>query len=115
MLLRCDVHLEEALHLRRDDVRLEEATIYFPGTENRGSRTVSLPTTLHEGFQDHVQRVEDRTTAPNPHLFGPYEPAARSAPAADSGTDAELDRSTKLATRVMRTFAERRDAGDDSA
>jgi len=115
MLLRCDVHLEEALHLRRDDVRLEEATIYLPGTENRGSRTVSLPTPLHEGLQHHVQRVEDRTTASNPRLFGPYEPTTRSAPAVDPGTDEELDRSTELATRVMRTFAERRDAEDDSA
>ena len=115
MLLRCDVQLSEALHLRRDDVRLEEAVIHFPGTADRDSRTVSLPFTLHEGLQHHVQRVEDRSTASNPLLFGPYEPERRSASAPDTSTDEELDRSTELATRVMRTFDERPDAENDAA
>jgi hypothetical protein len=115
MLLRCDVQLSEALHLRRDDVRLEEATIHFPGTENRDPRTVTLPTTLHKGFQHHLRRVNDRTTTSNPPLFGPFEPTSRPAPAADPGTDEDLDRSTELATRVMRTFGEQPDAGDDAA
>jgi len=115
VLLRCDVQLSEALHLRRDDVRLDEATIHFPGTANRDSRTIALPSTLHEGFHHHVQRVEDRTSTPNPPLFGPFEPKSRPAPGPDPGTDEDLDRSTELATRVMRTFAERPDAEDDAA
>jgi len=115
MLLRCDVQLNEALHLRREDVRLEEATIRFPGTEDRSARTVSLPFTLHKGLQHHVQRVEDRTTATNPLLFGPFEPKSHPAPGSDPETDDDLDRSTELATRVMRTFADRPDADDDAA
>jgi hypothetical protein len=106
MLLRCDVQLNEALHLRRDDVRLDDAALYISGSENRASRTLSLPTLLHEGLKRHVQRVEDRTTTVNPRLFGPYEPAGRTDPAADPGTEEELDRSTELATQVMQTFGD---------
>ncbi|MFB6248593.1 MAG: hypothetical protein ABEL97_08495 [Salinibacter sp.] len=104
MLLRCDVHLNEALHLRRDDVRLDDHALHVSGSENRASRTLSLPSLLHEGLKRHVQRVEDRTSTVNPRLFGPYEPTSRTDPAADPGTEEELDRSTELATQVMQTF-----------
>jgi hypothetical protein len=106
MLLRCDVQLNEALHLRRDDVRLDDAALHVSGSENRASRTLSLPSLLHEGLKRHVERVEDRTTTVNPRLFGPYEPATRSDPAPDPGTEEELDRSTELATQVMQTFGD---------
>jgi hypothetical protein len=104
MLLRCDVQLHEALHLRRDDLRLDDDVLYVPGSEDRSSRTVSLPSLLQEGLSHYVERVEDRTATANPRLFGPYEPATRSDPAADPGTEEELDRSTELATQVMKTF-----------
>jgi hypothetical protein len=106
MLLRCDVQLGEALHLRRDDVRLDDDALYVSGSEDRASRTVSLPSLLREGLRHYVERVEDRTTTVNPRLFGPYEPAVRTDPAADPGTEEELDRSTELATQVMQTFGD---------
>ena len=106
MLLCCDVQLDEALHLRRDDVRLDDDALYVSGSEDRASRTVSLPSLLQDGLRHYVERVEDGTTTVNPRLFGPYEPAGRTDPAADPGTEEELDRSTELATRVMQTFGD---------
>lgn len=106
MLLRCDVQLDEALHLRRDDVRLGEASLHVPGSEGQASRTVALPSLLQQGLKHYVERIEHHTTTVNPRLFGPYEPAARTDPAADPGTEAELDRSTELATKVMKTFGD---------
>ena len=104
MLLRCDVRLSEALHLRRDDVHLDDAALHVPGGNARASRTLSLPSLLHEGLKHHVERVEGRTTTVNPRLFGPYE--STTDPAAAPGTDEELDRSTELATQVMQTFGD---------
>lgn len=104
MLLRCDVQLTEALNLRREDVHLDDATVRFPGTESRNPRTVPLSSTLHKGFRHHVQRVEDRSTGTNPLLFGPHEPGTRSGQRSEPGTEDELERSTELATRVMKTF-----------
>ncbi len=112
MLLRCDVQLDEALHLRRDDVRLDDDALYVPGGEDRASRTVSLPSLLQKGLRHYVERIEDRTATANPRLFGPYEPSARTDPAADPGTEEELDRSTELATQVMKTFGDP-PAGDE--
>jgi hypothetical protein len=106
MLLRCDVQLGEALRLRRDDVRLDDAALHVPGGGDQASRTVSLPTLLRKGLKHYVERVEDRTTAVNPRLFGPYESAGRAAPAAAPGTEEALDRSTELATQVMQTFGD---------
>jgi hypothetical protein len=106
MLLCCDVQLDEALHLRRDDVHLDDDALHVPGSEDRASRTVSLPSLLREGLRHYVERVQDGTATVNPRLFGPYEPAARTDPAADPGTEEALDRSTELATRVMQTFGD---------
>ena len=104
MLLRCDVDITEALHLRREDVHLKEATITFSGDDERKSRTVDVPSTLHEGLKHHVERVQDRTTSSNPLLFGSHGRRDSSDSTGDSSTDEELDRSTELATRVMKTF-----------
>lgn len=113
MLLRCDVQLTEVLHLRRDDVRLEQSTLKVSGLPHHDSRTISLPWTLEEGLKQYVQRVEDRTTSTNPLLFG-----HRGRPGEDAGdqpastaTDEDIERSTEVATRVMKTFG-RRSPGD---
>lgn len=102
MLLRYDVPLTSALRLRREDVRLDESTISFPSTEERGTQVLSVSSTLHKGLKKHLQRVKDRTDSTNPRLFGPDS--------LDEGegddTEEDLDRSTELATRVMQTFGD---------
>lgn len=104
MLLRCDVSLTGALRIRREDVRLDNATVTVPGDEDRTTQVVPLSSTLHEGLEYHVERVEDRTTATNPLLFGPRTADERT-DESDS-TDEDFDRSTELATRVMKTFGD---------
>lgn len=105
MLLRYDVPLTAALRLRREDVRLDEATISFPGNEERGTKTLSVSSTLHKGLEKHLQRVKDRTDSSNPLLFSPDTLDERRS----GDTDEDLDRSTELATRVMKTFGDRPD------
>lgn len=102
MLLRCDVHLTEALRLRREDVRLDQATLILSGDTDHDSRTVPLPSTLHRGLKHYVERVEDRTTATNPLLFRPQETDDPS----ETDSEEDIARSTELATRVMKTFGE---------
>jgi hypothetical protein len=99
MLLRCDVRLTQALRLRHEDVHLDEATVSVPGDTEGDTRTVSLPDTLREGFKHHLERVEDRTSDTNPLLFGHR---GESDEASDSQED--IERSTELATRVMKAF-----------
>lgn len=104
MLLRCDIRLTEALHLRREDIRLDEASVSLSPPGDDASRTVSVPSPLHEGLKQHVQRIEDRTTTTNPLLFARHRSNKKDT--ADTSSDEELDRSTELATRVMRTFGD---------
>ncbi len=112
MLLRCDVSLTGALRIRREDVQLDNATITVPGNDEQGTRVVPISSTLHEGLQNHVQRVEDRTTSTNPLLFGPRQTEDRTDES--SSTDEDFDRSTELATRVMKTFnAEKQGGGTE--
>ncbi len=102
MLLRCDIQLTEALHLRREDIRLDEASVRLSIPDDDESRTVSVPSPLHEGLKQHVRRIEDRTTSTNPLLFARHR--SNKEDAADTSSAEDLDRSTELATRVMRTF-----------
>lgn len=102
MLLRCDVQLTEALRIRRQDVHLEEATVSVPGDEERDSRTLMLPNPLRDGMEQHVERVEDRTTSTNPLLFARRRAKDRS----ETDTEEEIAQSTALATRVMQTFGD---------
>lgn len=102
MLLRYDVPLTSALRLRREDVRLDEATISFPSTEECGTQVLSVSSTLHEGLKKHLQRVQDRTDSTNPRLFGPDNLDERES----DDTEEDLDRSTELATRVMKAFGD---------
>lgn len=104
MLLRCDVRLTEALRLRREDVRLDKATVTLSGQGDADSRTVSLPSALRRGLEHHVERIEDRSTDTNPLLFGPRAPDARSDERAEPESEEDIERSTELATRVMKTF-----------
>lgn len=109
MLLRCDVQLTEALQIRREDVHLEKATLSLPGDEERDSRTVSLPNPLRDGLEDHVARVEDRTTSTNPLLF-----ARRGTEHSEAADDDDgIEQSTALATRVMKTFGDEDEADLD--
>jgi hypothetical protein len=101
MLLRYDVSLTAALRLRRENVHLDEATITFPGRGEDATQTLSVSSTLHEGLKEHLARVEERTSAPNPLLFHPGDGRGE----ADDDTGA-YDRSTELATRVMKTFGD---------
>jgi len=100
MLLRCDVQLTEALHIRFEDVDLDEAEVTVPRDADRGPRTISLPSTLNKGLKHHLNRVDDRTSASNPLLFGHRGEGAPSTPS----TEEDIERSTELATRVMQTF-----------
>jgi hypothetical protein len=109
MLLRCDIRLTEALHLRQEDIRLDDASVSLSRHDDDESRTVSVPSPLHEGLKQHVQRVEDRTTSTNPLLFARHRSTEKDA--ADTSSDEDLDRSTELATRVMRTFGDAHDEG----
>lgn len=103
MLLRCDVRLTEALHLRREDVQLDDATLALSGHEAQDSRTVSLPSTLHEGLKRHLQRVDDRSSGSNPLLFRNREKEEGSE-TDEEASEEEIERSTELATQVMQTF-----------
>jgi len=107
MLLRCDVRLTEALQLRFEDVDPDERSVTLPGGAERDTRTVSLPDTLNEGLKYHLQRVEGRTDATNPFLFVRRGDAEEDT----DSTQAGIERSTELATRVMQTFDE--DLADD--
>lgn len=109
MLLRCDVQLTEVLHLRRDDIRLEESTLRVSGLPQHDSRTISLPWTLEKGLKHYVQRVEERTTSTNPLLFGHRGGLGEDAgeESASTPTDEDIERSTEVATRVMKTFGSR--------
>ena len=100
MLLRCDVQLTEALHLRFEDVNLEEAEVTVSGETDRGTRTIPLPSTLNEGLKHHLDRIADRTDATNPLLFGHRGEVDRDS----RSTEEDIERSTELATRVMQTF-----------
>lgn len=100
MLLRCDIGLTQALRLRREDVHLEEATVLLPGDANRDTRECSLPSTLRKGFRHHLERVEERSSSTNPLLFGPRREAGEE----DNSTDEDIERSTEVATQVMKTF-----------
>jgi hypothetical protein len=100
MLLRCDVQLTEALHIRFDDVNLETAEVTVARDTDRATRTVPLPSTLHKGLKHHLDRVNDRTDASNPLLFGHRGESNRDT----HSTEAALERSTELATRVMQAF-----------
>lgn len=107
MLLRCDVQLTEALHIRYEDVDPEASEVTLSGNTDRDTRTVPLPSTLNKGLKHHLDRVNDRTDATNPLLFG-----RRGGPESDThSTEADIERSTELATRVMQTFD--RDLPDD--
>ena len=108
MLLRYDVPLTSALRLRQEDVRLDEATISFPSTEENGTQVLSVSSTLHEGLKKHLQRVNDRTDSTNPRLFGPDSLDEREG----GDTEEDLDRSTELATRVMQTFGDGPDGNE---
>jgi hypothetical protein len=113
MLLHCDVPLTRALRLRRKDVRLDEAEISVPGDGDRDSETISLPSALQEGLRDHVRRVEKQTSSTNPLLFArrsTKDPQETSEP----DTEEDLDRSTALATRVMKTFGDEPPADNSS-
>lgn len=102
MLLHCDVELTEALEIRFEDVDPSERSVTLSGSSDRDTRTVSLPDTLNEGLKHHLQRVEGRTDATNPLLFG-----HRGDTRGDTeSTEAEIEQSTELATRVMQTFDE---------
>jgi len=107
MLLRCDVELTEALRIRREDVRLDEAALTLPGDNQRDSRTVTLPNPLRDGLKEHVARVEDRTTSTNPLLFARRR-------AEDHSDEEEIEQSTALATRVMQTFGDTSEDGDSN-
>jgi len=109
MLLRYDVSLTAALRLRREDVRLDEAEVSFPSGKNRKTQTISVSSTLHEGLRKHLERVKDRTDSANPLLFGPDNIDDREPDTAD-----DLDRSTELATRVMKTFGEADEEDEDA-
>lgn len=114
MLLRCDVQLTEVLHLRRDDVQLEESTLKVSGHPEHDSRTISLPWTLEEGLKQYVQRVEERTTSTNPLLFGHRgRPGDDAEESASTATDEDIERSTEVATRVMKTFGSKSPRDED--
>ena len=115
MLLRCDVQLTEALYLRRKDVHLDDATLALSGPETDDSRTVSLPSTLHEGLKYHLQRVDDRSSGSNPLLFRHRsEDESAAGEGADTASDEDIERSTELATRVMQTFDHEADDAERS-
>jgi hypothetical protein len=97
MLLRCDVQLTEALHLRFEDVDPDEAAVTLSREGDHDTRTVTLPSTLNEGLKHHLERVEARTDSTNPLLFGHRG-------SADDESTEEIEKSTELATRVMKTF-----------
>jgi hypothetical protein len=110
MLLRYDVSLTAALRLRREDVRLDEAEVSFPSGEDRKTQTISVSSTLHEGLRKHLKRVQNRTDSSNPYLFGPNNIDDR-----QPDTEDDLDRSTELATRVMKTFGDAAGEEEDEA
>ncbi len=101
LLLQCDLQLTEAMHIRLQDVRLDEDAITLQGDEEHDSRRLTLPSPLQEGFEKHVQRVEERSTDTNPLLFG-HRGFMEDLP----DTDDEIHRSTEIATRVMQTLDE---------
>jgi hypothetical protein len=70
---------------------------------------LSVSSTLHEGLKKHLQRVKDRTDSTNPRLFGPDDLEADHG---NDDTEEDLDRSTELATRVMKAFGDGPD-GDE--
>jgi hypothetical protein len=53
-------------------------------------------------MEQHVARVEDRTTSTNPLLFARRRAEERS----DDEDEEDIERSTALATRVMKTFGD---------
>lgn len=114
MLLRCDVQITEVLRLRREDVHLDEATVSLSGHAEEESRTVSLPDTLRDGFKRHVERVEDQTTSTNPLLFRRQHSTSERSESLRDVDDDEIERSTELATRVLKTFEVKRSDSDDS-
>jgi hypothetical protein len=59
-------------------------------------------------MKEHVERVEGRTTSTNPLLFA----RRRAEDLLDE--DDDIERSTALATRVMKTFGEEETDGDDA-
>lgn len=101
LLLRCDLQLTEAMQIRLEDVRLDDDAITLRGSSEHDSRIVSLPSALREGFEKHVERIEERSTDTNPLLFG-HRGFMEDPPYPDE----DLRRSTEVATRVMQTFDE---------
>lgn len=113
MLLRCNVQITHALRLRREDVHLDDATVTLPAGEGQESRTISLPSTLRDGFKQHVERVEDRTTSTNPLLFRHHK-SDRDRTDMPADGDDDIERSTELATRVLKTFDIEKSASESS-
>jgi len=103
ILLRCDVHLTQALQMRRKDVHLDEATVVLSSEED-GKQKISLPSTLNEGLKHHLKRVEDDTTSTNPLLFRDRDESDNDGESTNSSEES-IERSTELATRVMQTFS----------
>ena len=109
LLLRCDIPLTQAIRLRSNDVDVGRSELVLrPAGKDDGNRhAVTLPPSVRTGLKNHLRRLQDRTDATNPRLFGHRGLANRGA---DRGSERsenageDVARTTKIATRVMQTF-----------
>lgn len=107
LLLRCDVQITEAIHLRASDVRLGDSRITLRG--DYGERSVEIPPRLRSSLKEHVSRIRRQSGDGNPPLFahrGFFDDALTDGANWDGAPEDDTDvaRTTKLATRVMQTF-----------
>lgn len=105
LLLRCDVEITEAIHLRASDVRLGESRVTLRGRS--GERSVEIPPRLRNGLKEHIRSVQDRHDDSDPRLFahrGFFDESLTSGADWNETSDPDVERSTQLATRVMQAF-----------
>ena len=108
LLLRCDVPLTQAIRLRSDDVDVGRSELVLRSAAEDDERdAITLPPSVRTGLKNHLRRLQDRTDATNPRLFGHRGLADHGADRRGERSEEveeEVARTTKIATRVMQTF-----------
>jgi hypothetical protein len=110
LLLRCDIQLTQAVRLRFEDVDVRSSEVKVrPADEEdeadesaEETRTITLPPSVRSGLKDHLRRLRERTDETNPLLFG-HRGVADDSRRRDAD---DVERTTKLATQVMKAFDE---------
>lgn len=105
LLLRCDVPLTQAIRLRSDDVDVGRSELVLRPAEEEGGehQAITLPPSVRTGLKNHLRRLQDRTDATNPLLFG-HRGLGDRPPERSEEAEEDVARTTKIATRVMQTF-----------